>query len=76
LNIITTNENAAKTEIRGIARVISSRLIFRSATHHPEPESAYSAAQVDGLRYPSGMCMRLLTRRAPQGAFHQPRTAN
>src|SRR5512133_1348346 len=58
LNIITTNENAANTEIRGMVRVINCRLILRNATYHPDPESAYSAAHVDGLRYPSGMCTR------------------
>ena len=35
LNIITTNENAAKTEMSGITRVNSARFNRRKAEYHP-----------------------------------------
>ena len=50
LNIITTNENAANTEIRGIVRVANARFVRRRAEYQPAAESAYIVAQVDGLR--------------------------
>ena len=56
LNIITTNENAAKSEMRGTRRVCNVRFRRRSATHQNGAAPAYSAAHVLGLRYPSGMC--------------------
>src|SRR5208283_1631256 len=58
LNIITTNENAAKTEISGMTRASSTRFSRLSAEYHPATAPAYITAQVEGLRYPSGMCIR------------------
>src|ERR1700758_2640712 len=50
LNIITTNENAANTDIRGMVRVAKARFVFRRAEYHPAAEKAYSVAQVEGLK--------------------------
>src|SRR5664279_94115 len=57
LNIIRTNENAAKTEMRGTMRVVRVRLIRRRAPYQPRPAPTYRTAHVEGLRYPSGICM-------------------
>jgi hypothetical protein len=50
LNIITTNENAANTEIRGIVRVAKARFVLRKAEYQPAAEQTYSVAQVEGLK--------------------------
>ncbi len=50
LNIITTNENAAKTEISGTTRLSNMRFKRFSAEYHPAIAAAYSTAQVDGLK--------------------------
>ena len=58
LNIMTTKANAAKTEMRGTTRVSNTRLSRRRQRYHEARIPPYKAAQVDGLRYPSGMCMQ------------------
>ncbi len=40
LNIISTNENAAKTEMRGTMRTVRVRLILRNAPYQPTPAPA------------------------------------
>ncbi len=50
LNIIATNENAAKSEISGTSRVWSKRRTRVSATYQKGAAPAYSTAQVEGLR--------------------------
>ncbi len=50
LNIMTTNENAAKTEISGTTRLSSMRFKRFSAEYHPAIAAAYNTAQVDGLK--------------------------
>src|SRR5215467_1655484 len=57
LNIITMKQNAAKTEMRGISRALRVRLTLRSDVYQPTPAPVYMTAQVEGLRYPSGMCI-------------------
>src|SRR5271169_4170533 len=59
LNIMTTNANAANTEMSGTTRLSRERLRRFNAAYHPAIAPAYSVAQVDGLRYPSGMCMQI-----------------
>ncbi len=49
---MTTNENAAKSEMRGTRRVCSVRFRRRSATHQNGAAPAYSAAHVLGLEVP------------------------
>src|SRR5271169_4464424 len=60
LNIITTNPNAANTETSGTTRppAAGKRLRRSRAAYHPAMAAAYSVAQVDGLKYPSGICMQ------------------
>ena len=50
LNIMTTNEKAAKSDSAGTRRVWSVRFTRRSATHQNGAAPAYSAAHVLGLR--------------------------
>src|SRR6202142_4444534 len=57
LNIITTNAKAAKTEMSGTTRLSSALLRRFSAPYHPVFVPAYNTAQVDGLKYPSGICI-------------------
>jgi len=38
-------------------RVFSARFTFRSEAYQKGADPAYSAAHVDGLKYPSGMCI-------------------
>lgn len=57
LNIMTMNENAAKTESRGTSLVCRARFMRRSATYQKGAAATYSPAQVPGLRYPSGICI-------------------
>src|ERR1700750_2585748 len=57
LNIITTNENAEKTESNGIVRVSNSFFTRCKATYQKGAAPAYKAEHVEGLRYPSGICM-------------------
>ena len=57
LNIIMMKEKAAKTESKGTMRVWTRRSTRRSEVYQKGADPAYSATQVDGLRYPSGMCM-------------------
>src|ERR1700686_2248724 len=62
LNNMVTKENAANTDSSGRVRPNSVRRVRRRATHQHGALAAYIAAQVEGLRYPSGICtlMRLL----------------
>src|ERR1700679_2385748 len=60
LNIMTTKENAAKRDSRGTACVFNRRFIFCSETYQNGVAPAYKVAQVEGLRYPSGICMLLM----------------
>ena len=50
LNIMITNENAAKTESSGTIRVFSSRLTRWSAMYQNGAAAVYMTAQVAGLR--------------------------
>jgi hypothetical protein len=50
LNIMTTNENAAKTEISGTTRLSSMRFKRFNAEYQPAIAAAYNTAQVDGLK--------------------------
>jgi hypothetical protein len=57
LNIITTNENAANTANKGTVCPLSTAFTLRSATYQNGADAAYNVAHVDGLKYPSGICM-------------------
>src|SRR4051812_4610097 len=57
LNIMMTKAKAAKTEMSGIMRPVRTRLTRRRAEYHAAAAPAYNTAHVDGLRYPSGICM-------------------
>src|ERR1700684_4349061 len=57
LNIMTTKEKAAKTDSSGIMRVCKAAFRRLRAIYQKGPAAANRLAQVDGLRYPSGMCM-------------------
>ena len=50
LNIMTTNENAAKTEMSGTTRLSNTRFSRFSAEYQPAIAAAYNTAQVDGLK--------------------------
>jgi hypothetical protein len=60
LNIITTNEKAANSPSRGAAADRSAFRAFLPATIQIGVIAANAAADVAGLRYPSGMCMTFL----------------
>src|SRR5438876_7368267 len=55
LNIITTNEKAAKTERIGVNLVLSIARTRRRATYQKGAAPAYRATQETPLRYPSGI---------------------
>jgi hypothetical protein len=57
LNIMMTKENAAKTERSGIIRVFSILFTRFSATNQKGEAAPNKLTQVEGLRYPSGMCI-------------------
>src|ERR1700690_641921 len=58
LNIMMTKQNALTTASRGTKRVFRRRFTRANATYQNGIAVPYSTAQVEGLRYPSGMCMR------------------
>jgi hypothetical protein len=47
----------AKTAIKGMVRMENARLIRFSAAYQPVGGQTYNTAHVEGLRYPSGICM-------------------
>jgi hypothetical protein len=53
---MVTNENAANSESSGRVRPNSFFRVRRSAAHQQGALAAYITAQVEGLRYPSGIC--------------------
>ena len=57
LNIITTNEKAARSESTGTRRVWTCLRTRRIATYQKGAEVAYSAAQVAGALGASGWCL-------------------
>jgi hypothetical protein len=57
LNIMMTKENAANTDSRGIIRVFNIFFTRLRATIQKGTAAPNRPAQVDGLKYPSGMCM-------------------
>src|SRR5580692_3247924 len=57
LNIMTTKEKAAKTDSRGIMRVCKAAFRRLRAIYQKGAATAKRLAQVEGLRYPSGICM-------------------
>ena len=57
LNIMMTNENAANTDRRGIIRVFSIVFTRFRATIQKGAAAANRPTQVEGLKYPSGMCI-------------------
>src|SRR5579863_8682066 len=57
LNIMMTKEKAANSESSGTSRVCSRLFTRRIAVYQKGADPAYIAAQVAGLRYPSGMCI-------------------
>ena len=66
LNIITTNENAANTPNRGTVCPLKAAFTRRKATYQKGAAAAYIVAHVEGLKYPSGMCMGLSIIRVTQ----------
>src|ERR1700733_14754778 len=57
LNIMTTKEKAAKTDSSGIMRVCKAAFRRLRAIYQKGAATAKRFAQVEGLRYPSGICM-------------------
>jgi hypothetical protein len=47
---MTTNENAAKTEMSGTTRLSNTRFSRFNAEYQPAIAAAYNIAQVDGLK--------------------------
>src|SRR5690242_15162269 len=52
-----TNENAAKTASSGTVRVWTTLFTRFNATYQNGAEAAYRLAHVEGLKYPSGICI-------------------
>src|SRR5690242_13227409 len=61
LNIMTRKLSAAKTARTGTLRVRTTRETRFEATYQVGTATAYPTAHVCGLRYPSGMCMHVLS---------------
>jgi hypothetical protein len=53
---MVTKENAANSDSSGSVRPNSVLRVFLSAAHQHGALAAYITAQVEGLRYPSGIC--------------------
>ena len=62
LNIMTTKEKAAKTDSSGIMRVCKAAFRRLRAIYQKGAAAAKRLAQVEGLRYPSGICMASRTK--------------